>query len=305
MNILVTGGAGYKGVKLSKALLDKGHKVTVLDNFMYGFSSVFHLVPDKNFTVVSKDIRNIEKEDVRGYDMIYHLAGISGYPACEANPHSAQLINVDATDKIAKMLLKKQILVYASTTSFYGSSGKHMDEKSKVNPVSLYGITKYKAERIVMKRDNSVALRFATLFGVSPKMRNSLMVNDFVHRAISERSLVLFDSKSVRTFLHLDDAISAYVMVSENPSKFIGKVFNVGDDNMNFSKLELAKKIKKHVDFKIIDSTLADFDKRDFIIDYSRISKLGFKATKTIDDGIKELVKLYSFYEPNMQYNFI
>src|SRR3989344_6265172 len=135
MNILVTGGAGYKGVKLSQALLNEGHDVTILDNFMYGYSSVLGLTENKKSTIIQKDIRNLAKDDLVKYDIIYHLAGISGYPACEANPHSAQVINVDATKRLTKLLSPKQILVYASTTSFYGQSSEVCDENTKVNPV--------------------------------------------------------------------------------------------------------------------------------------------------------------------------
>lgn len=298
MKILVTGGAGYKGVKLCSALLRAGHKITILDNFMYGFEPILSFIPNKNCTINPKDIRALKKRDVVGFDIIYHLAAISGYPACEANPHSAQVINVEATEKLGKLLDARQVLVYASTTSFYGKLGKEMDEKSRPEPTSLYGITKYEAEKKIMRRANSVSLRFATLFGVSPKMRNDLIVNDFVYRATVERSLVLFDSKSVRTFLHLDDAIKAYMLIIKIPKKMVGEVFNVGSDKMNFSKMQLAKKIRKHVEFEIVDSVLRDWDRRDFIINYDKITKLGFRPSKTLDQGINELVKLYSFYRP-------
>lgn len=305
MNILITGGAGYKGVRLAAALLKKGHKVTVLDNFMYGFDPILPFVPDKRFSVIAKDIRNIDKSDTKRFDIIYHLAAISGYPACEANPHSAQMINVEGTKKLIKSVSSSQLLVYASTTSFYGSSGEEMDETSKPTPVSLYGITKYKAEKLIMQRKNSIAFRFATIFGVSPKMRNDLMVNDFVYRAISERSLVLFDSQSIRTFLHLDDAIQAYLMILAKRRKMSGEVFNVGSNKMNFSKMQLANMIQKYVKFEIIDSSLDDKDKRHFIIKYDKITKLGFKPKKTMDQGIRDLVKLYSFYHPHIHFKTI
>ena len=305
LNILITGGAGYKGVILLEELLKLGHQVTVLDNFMYGHESVLGFVGEKNCTIIRKDIRNLEKSDVSKYDLIYHLAGISGYPACEANPHSAQIINVDSTRKLVSYLSKNQLLVNASTTSFYGSSGEVMHENSHVAPVSLYGITKYEAEKICMLHPNSVSFRFATLFGVSRKMRSDLLVNDFVFKAVSERSLVLFDSKSIRTYLHVKDAVAAYLMITENPSKFSGQIFNVGSNDFNFSKLDLAKKIQEHIDFKIIDSDLNDFDKRNFIINYDKIYALGFKPLISIGDGIKELKKLYSFFRPYLPYQII
>lgn len=298
MNILITGGAGYKGTLMAPELLNKGYKVTIFDNFIYGFEPVLGLVNHKNCTIIKGDIRNISSKDVKDYDVIYHLAGISGYPACEANPHSAQIINVHSTQKLVNLLSKDQILIYASTTSFYGKSGLERDEKSVPDPVSLYGITKYEAEKICMQHSNSVALRFATIFGTSFKMRCDLLLNDFVFRAINDRTLVLFDSKSKRTFLHVKDAIRSYLMVIEQYDKFKNNIFNVGSNDMNYSKLDLANKIKKFINFKIIETELEDPDKRDFIINFDKISALGFKPTISIDEGIEELIKLYRFYKP-------
>jgi len=299
MKVLITGGAGYKGIKLAQALLAKGNEVTIFDNFMFGYESILCLAENKKCFFIQKDIRNITPLDLKGFDLVYHLAALSGYPACEANPHSAQMINVEGTRKLCKNLSTSQILVYASTTSIYGDSGTEVDEKSKIKAVSLYALTKYRAEQIVMKREKSISFRFATLFGISPRMRNDLMINDFVYRAISERSLVLFDAESVRTFLHISDAISAYVMASKDNKKMLGEVYNVGSNNLNFSKKDLALSIKKYVNFDIIESKFEDRDRRDFVINYDKLEKLGFKAKIGLDEGIKELVKLYLFYRPH------
>ncbi|MBF0381525.1 MAG: SDR family oxidoreductase [Magnetococcales bacterium] len=302
---LVTGGAGYKGTLLVKALLDEGFHVTILDNFLYGFDSVMGFAQNKNFHAIKKDIRNIEASDVKGFDFIFHLAGISGYPACEANPHSAQTINVTSTDRLVKLLGKEQILAYASTTSIYGSSGQEMDEESKIAPVSLYGVTTLEGEKISMERQNSVSLRFATLFGVSYKMRCDLLLNDFVNKAVTERSVVLFDCHSVRTFLHVSDAIESYMMIARDPTSMCGEVYNVGANNMNYSKLQLTEKIKEHTPFEIIKSDLEDPDRRDFIINFNKIQALGFKSKISMDDGIKELLHLYSWYRPYTVYRTI
>lgn len=303
--ILVTGGAGYKGVILVDALLKKGADVTILDNFMYGYDSVLGFGNNKNCHFISKDIRNITGDDLKSYDIIYHLAGISGYAACEANPHSAEIINVNGTRNIVRHLSPSQVLVYASTTSFYGSSGEKKDERSVVSPVSLYGVTKYEGEKICMEHANSVSMRFATLFGTSKRMRSDLLVNDFVRRAMVERCLVLFDCNSIRTYLHVNDAINAYVMVLDRFAEMKGNIFNVGSNDLNFSKLDLARKINKHIDFKIIESDLSDCDKRSFIIDYDKIGKLGFKPAISIEEGIIELKKLYAFYQPFLPYQII
>lgn len=305
MKILITGGAGYKGLKLAPHLLRMGHQVTILDNFMYGHEPALFLFDYPNVEFVQKDVRNLTREDVAGYEIVYHLAGISGYPACEANPNSAHTINVTATEKLVSCLEASQVLVYASTTSFYGRSGKQCTEDTEVEPVSLYGITKYQAEKICMQRANSITFRFATIFGVAPKMRWDLMPNDFVRRAMHERVLVLFDSSSVRTFLHLDDAIAAYLMVLDQPQELMGEVFNVGDAKLNLSKMDLARKIAEFCRFEIVDSTLPDLDVRNFIINFDKISALGFKPARGLDEGIKELVKLFSFYRPDRPYNII
>jgi len=305
-NVLITGGAGYKGTLLAQACLERGCKVTVLDNFMYGFGPLLSFSSNPRCAVVKQDIRNLKREHVAGHDVIFHLAGISGYPACEANPHSAQTINVESTRALVNMLDANQILVYASTTSIYGQSGQRQDETAHPTPVSLYGMTKYEAERICMARPNAVALRFATLFGPSLRMRCDLLVNDFVHKAVTERCLVLFDEHSVRTFLHVRDAIAAYLMILDDPEKFVGQVLNVGSEDMNFSKLQIAEHTKQAVPYvEIVHSSLDDMDRRDFIIDFSRIAKLGFRRTVGLDEGIRELVRLYQWYRPYIPYQTI
>ncbi len=305
MKILVTGGAGYKGVVLVKDLLELGHNVTILDNFIYGYDSMLHLAVYKNLSVLKIDIRNIREKDVKDYDVIFHLAGISGYPACEANPHSTQMINVEATKKLVSLLSNDQFIIYASTTSFYGKSGEYCDEKSLINPVSLYGISKYEAEKIIQDKNNAISLRFATIFGISPKMRIDLLVNDFVYKAINDRSLVIFNGHSKRTFIHLKDAINAYIFALKNFDNMKNNVYNVGDMKLNYSKNEIAKAIKKYIKFEIIDSSLADFDLRNFNVSFDKISKLGYSVDLTLDFGILELKKLYSFYIINQNYKII
>ena len=302
MRILVTGGAGYVGVMLSKALLEDGHDVTILDNFMYGYDSVLHLVGYPNLKIITYDIRNDIASHVRSNDVIYHLAGISGYPACESNPSAAQLTNVVGTENLIKDLSKNQILVYASTTSFYGKLGEIMDEESVVEPISIYGQTKYRAEQIVMEKDNSIALRLATIFGVSPRMRLDLLVNDFTYKAVNERCIVLFESKSGRTFLHIEDAIRAYLLILERIDTMKGEVYNIGSSEMNFNKFEVAETIKKHTGCTVLDSPIKDLDRRNFTVSYKKIENIGYKTKFNLDDGVRELVKLYSFYRPLMPY---
>ena len=178
MKILITGGAGYKGILLTEKLLNLGHKVTILDNFMYDYESILHLIKNKNLEILKFDIRNINESIIKNYDLIYHLAGISGMPACASNPSSAESINVTATKSLISYKSKDQLLINASTTSLYGDfNGEIAYENSEITPVSIYGKTKYEAEKIVQDEENTVSLRFATVFGVSQKMRNNLMLN--------------------------------------------------------------------------------------------------------------------------------
>ena len=307
MRVLITGGAGYKGVVLAKKLLEAGHDVTILDNFMYGYSSVMHLVNHPKFSVLKVDVRNLKEKDISGYDVVYHLAGISGMPACAANPASAEAINVHSTRQLVKFLSKDQILINASTTSMYGANDKICDENTKIEPekLSLYGKTKYEAEKIVQEREGSISLRFATVFGVSPRMRNELLPNDFVYKAINDRSIVMFASNSKRTFVHITDAINAYAFALENYDKMKGDVYNVGTAKMNLSKMDIALEISKYIKCELIDSSLPDADIRNFEISFDKLHSLGYDVKYTFEDGIKELVKLYSFYVQYLPYQII
>jgi nucleoside-diphosphate-sugar epimerase len=304
MNILVTGGAGYKGIKLTTRLLELGYKVTVLDNFMYGFDPILSLATHKNLTIQKRDIRN-GVDNLKKFDVIFHLAAISGFPACAANPHSAQLINVVATRSMVDQLGKNQLVIYASTTSIYGKSGDACTEDTSVEPVSTYAHTKLAAEKIVQERENSISLRFATVFGFSPKMRMDLMVNDFTYKAVKERVLVLFDSFAKRTFLHIDDTIDGYIFALDHADKMVGQIFNTGNNDLNYSKLEIAEMIKKRVDFEIINSELKDKDLRHFIVNFDKITQAGYKPHKTVEEGIDELLRIYEFYEYFSHYKTI
>jgi nucleoside-diphosphate-sugar epimerase len=303
--ILITGGAGYKGVLLTDALLKLNHDVTILDNFMYGYDSVLHLISNKNLTINKVDIRNLKQSDIDGFDVVFHLAGISGMPACATNPHSAESINVDAVTKLISFMKPEQLLINASTTSMYGYSDVICDEESIISPVSIYGKTKFISENLIQARDNSISLRFATVFGVSPKMRNDLMVNDFTYKAIIDRSIILFAGETKRTFIHINDAIRAYIFAMDNALIMKNNIYNVGDDSMNLSKIDISNNIKKYVKFEIIESGLPDLDKRNFEISFKKINALGFKTEYDLNDGILDLVKLYSFYVQYTPYKII
>lgn len=296
MNILITGGAGYKGVVLTQKLLDKGYKVTILDNFLHGYEPVMHLVMHPNLTIIKRDIRN-GVENLHQYDVIFHLAGISGFPACASNPHSAQLINVEATRQLANELSSGQMLINASTTSMYGQTGLPCNESTFIEPESTYAHTKHAAELILHEKPNVVSLRFATVFGFSTRMRMDLMVNDFVYKALNERVLVLFDGFAMRTFIHVQDAADCYIFTMENFDRMKGEIFNAGGNHLNYSKEQVANLIRQKINYSIINSELKDKDLRHFIVNFDKIEKLGFVPKRSIEYGIDELLKLYNFYE--------
>lgn len=300
MKVLITGGAGYVGTILAKRLLTDGYEVTILDNFMYGYGSVLHLISNPRLNIIKTDIRNENLSYLNDKDVIFHLAAISGYPACEANPNSAELINYVATKRISNYLSKDQALIFASSTSLYGSSGTLSNEETKLAPVSLYGVTKVKAEEDIMQRENSISLRWATVFGVSSRMRAGLIVHDFVEKAIKEGTLVLYSGNSKRTFMHINDSVEGYLFSIENFEKMKGQIFNMGNESLNFSKKEIADKIFEYYsDFEVIDSSMEDKDVRHFLVDFSKARSLGYECNYTLDDGIVELIKLYKFYDPN------
>ncbi len=300
MNVLITGGAGYVGNLLCKDLLDAGHKVTIVDNFLYGFEPVLHMIGNPDLNIIKCDIRDNDRSYITDKDVIFHLAAISGYPACEANPNSAQLINVGATKDLVASLSPHQLLVYASTTSLYGNIGSVCTEETPIEPRgNLYASTKYEGEKIVMDHENSISLRWATVFGVSPRMRAGLILNDFVDKAVNEGVLVVYSGQSKRTFMHVRDSVKGYMFALENADRMRGEVYNMGSARMNYSKIDLTTMINKYVDFEVIQSELVDKDIRDFIVSFDKAAVLGYDCNISIEEGIRELVKLYSFYTPN------
>lgn len=305
--IIVTGGAGYAGSMLVAELLRKKYKVRVIDNFMYGVESLLQHVGNKNLEVVKADVRNTAsvKPHLKDADTIFHLAAISGFPACADNPSAAQAINVVATRQLVKALSPHQLIIYASTTSFYGDLPGVSDETTQPKPVSLYGKTKYQAEQTIMDHNNAIALRFATLFGVSPRMRTDLLVNDFVRRAIYERYIVLFEAGTKRTFLHLNDAVRAYLMTLDLTKQMANNIYNVGNSKLNFSKLDIAQAISKQTGCAVTRVKVSDFDVRDFETSFAKIQKLGFKPRVSLADGITELAKLYGFYQPYPTFHIV
>ena len=291
--ILITGGAGYIGSVLIPILLQKNYHVTVYDNLMYGGDHLVHYVSNKNFEFVKGDIRSSSLSRVtKNKDVIIHLAAIVGYPACSRDPKLATNVNVKGTRNLLKNLSKNQIIFYASTGSNYGSLDEVCTEESKLNPLTVYAKTKTTAEKLVINRGNFIAFRFATAFGIAPRMRLDLLVNDFVYKMMSQNYLVVYEKNFMRTFIHIKDIARSFVYGIENFKKMKNEVYNVGNEKLNYSKEDVCNIIKSKVPGYIYFSEIGeDKDKRDYVVSYKKIAKTGFKLQYTIDQGIDELIK--------------
>ena len=297
MKIVVTGGAGYIGSMLVSDLLNSGHKVTVIDNLTYNQTSISHLIGNKNLEFVFKDIRNVS--DIKNYysqaDVIIPLAAIVGAPACAKDPLLATSTNKEAIIDMLKILSTNQRVIMPTTNSAYGSGDgmNYCDETSELNPLSLYAKNKVEIEKVVMDNHNSTSFRLATVFGVSPRMRLDLLVNNFVHRALKDRFIVLFEGNFKRNYIHLNDVVQAFNLAINSPEKFKGQIFNVGLSNANISKNDLCEKIKYQLpDFVYFNSDIgSDPDKRNYLVSNEKIESTGFKHTVDLDEGIAELIK--------------
>lgn len=296
MKILVTGGAGYVGSILIPLLLDNGYRIRVFDNLMYGGNHLLPFFRNKNFEFQKGDIRDLKdvKRAVEGQDIIIHLAAIVGYPACRKNPILAKDVNVNGTKNLISATSKKQLIIYTSTGSNYGNVDDVCTEDTSLKPLSLYGQTKTLAETLLLERGNVITYRFATAFGASPRMRLDLLINDFTYKAFTEGYLVIYEKHFKRTFIHVYDMARAILFALKNKEKMLNNVYNVGSDNLNYSKEEicniLQSKMKLYVHYAEIGE---DMDKRNYVVSYKKITDLGYKTTITAEQGIDELVSAF------------
>jgi len=293
MKILVTGGAGYVGSVLVRQLLARGHRVHVLDNLMFGGNTLLPLFINPNFSFAKVDIcdRAAVEAEMDGVDAVVHLAALVGYPLCKKMPNRAVEVNVEGTKNVIASMPSDARLVYASTGSNYGEVEGVCTEDTPLNPLSLYGRVKTEAEELCLARGTSIALRFATAYGLSPRPRLDLMINDFCWQAIHQKYLVVYEKHFRRTFIHVVDIARAMVHMLECFDTLEHQVFNVGHESLNFTKEDIVKLIKKRVDFLVYFAEFGkDEDRRDYEVDYSRVRATGFEVSIDIETGLSELI---------------
>ena len=298
MNILITGGAGYLGSVITPLLVNKGYDVTVYDNLMYNQLTLSDLCYKSNFKFVYGDVRDYKKlnEYVQKADVIIPLAAIVGFPACEKDKQLAEEVNYNQIYDLITNTSKEQTIIFPNTNSGYGTRSSGIcKENQKLQPISHYGITKCNAEDILLQNGNAIIFRFATVFGVSPRMRLDLLVNEFVYKALTDKYITIFERKAVRNYIHIRDVASVFEWMIVNYDTHKNQIFNVGLSDTNINKHQLAEKSKEYISDLAI--TYSDYykdpDKRDYIVSNKKIESTGWKPKYSLDDGIKELIMAY------------
>ena len=295
MKILVTGGAGFVGSVLLPKLLEKDYQVRVIDSLMYDGLGLLPNFVNKNFEFIRGDISdsNTVEEAISDVDLIIHLAAIVGFPACRKRPELAKAVNVDGTVNIDKCRSKSQSIIFASTISNYGAVETGIcTEDTPLNPLTLYGETKTKAEKLLLDSGNVVVYRFATAVGLSPRLRLDLLVNDFVYQALKDKELIVYEKDFKRAFIHVTDMARAILFAIENFDRMADNCYNVGSEAMNFTKEEIAFLIKKKIDYYLHFADIGeDPDKRNYKVSYQKIRSLGFETLVSMEEAIDELVK--------------
>jgi nucleoside-diphosphate-sugar epimerase len=298
-HVLITGGAGYIGSILTEHLLRRGDKVTAVDTLMYGDHCLFQFCENPNYEFVRGDARDerIMKDLVPRADVIIPLAAIVGAPACAADPYLAKTINFDSVMLANRLRSASQLVIYPNTNSGYGTkTGEAFcTEDSPLEPISVYGRTKVDAEMALLDSENSITFRLATVFGASSRMRVDLLVNHFTYAAVTDRYIVIFEKDFKRNYIHVRDVADCFIYAIENSAKMRGRPYNLGLDDANLSKEQLALKVKDHIpDFYIHFAPIGeDPDKRDYVVSNQRLREAGFEARRGLDAGIKELIKAY------------
>jgi len=303
--VFITGGAGYIGCVLTPLLLAHGHEVTVYDSLLYGGEGLMHNSANPNFSFIKGDI--LDKSHLHtamaAADVVVHLAALVGYTCCRRDENHSYRVNHQGTKNVIEGLGENTLLLYGSTGSNYGTVEGVCTEETPLNPLSIYGKTKTLGEEEVMKSPNSVAFRFATAFGPSPRLRLDLLVNDLSYAAHTQKYIAVYESHFMRTFIHVKDIAQVFKFAIDNDPTLRGSVYNVGSNSMNHSKGDVCKLIQEktecYVHYADFDN---DADKRDYIVSYDKIEALGYTTTATVEEGIDELLKVFPLVEIHNKY---
>ena len=311
MKVLITGGAGYLGSVLVGKLLEQSYEVVVLDKLLFNQTSLLQYTSKSKFKFIHGDVRNeiLLEKLCNEADIIIPLAAIVGFPACAQDPELAKEINFQQIVNIVKFTNGKgKKILYPNTNSGYGLSTGQSEctEESPLTPISVYGTTKCEAENFLRTSTDSIIFRLATVFGVSPRMRTDLLVNDFTYKAITDKYIVVFEKSFKRNFIHIQDVANVFLFMLENYDKYKCEVFNVGLSDANLSKQELLEKIQSHVkNFAVsYNDYYEDPDKRDYIVSNTKIESTGWSPKWDIDMGINELIMAYQMIVPKMGAEF-
>lgn len=306
--IFITGGAGYIGTSLIPLLLENNYEVTVYDSLMFNNGDkLLPFITNKNFNFIEGDIRDFEKlsKYIKGYNVVIHLAALVGFPICrEKGEQESYEVNVIGTQNVINAMTDDQFLLLGSTGSNYGEVLGICTEETPLNPLSIYGKTKTQSEQLVLNRKNSTAFRFATAFGVSPRLRLDLLVNDLTYKSLKEGYAVIYESHFMRTFIHVKDMARVFLFAIENQEQMKNNVYNVGSNKMNFSKKEVCELISSKVPNAYFNyaNVGEDADKRNYVVSYEKINKLGFDTTISLEEGIDELLKTIPLVKTSSPY---
>jgi nucleoside-diphosphate-sugar epimerase len=302
MNILITGGAGYVGSMLIQKIFESDiefDKLTVLDNLMYRQTSLTQFCYHDKFEFIQGDVRHREEflPLVQKADVIIPLAAYVGFPACDRDVEAATKVNFEQIKFIIENTSRDQKIIYPNTDSAYGQTdgGEYCTEETPLVPTSHYGRTKTQSEYALRDANRGIVLRLATVFGIAPRIRLDLLINDFTFKAVTDGYIVLFERHFKRNFVHVQDVATAFIFMLKNYEKYNGEVFNVGNTEANMTKLELCETIQKHVPkFSInVEEFNTDPDKRNYVVDNSKLENEGWSCEFSVDDGIRELIKAY------------
>lgn len=295
MKILITGGAGYIGTTLTQHLLGQGYTVRCYDRLLFGIDPLLPFFRSHRYELIHGDIRDEVKlaEAVKGVDAIVHLAAVVGYPACDREKDVARSVNVGGTETLNN--LRGSIpVIYASTGSVYGKLEVPCSEDTQPNPLTVYGQTKLAGEQVLLNTGEAVVYRFATAFGLSPRLRLDLLVNDFTYQAIRQKYLIVYEGHFRRTFIHVHDIARALAHAVDKFAQMKGNVYNCGSNGMNATKRQIAEMVGKYAEFGLhFTNNGHDLDERDYEVDYSRLHATGFNTTVSLDAGIYEMVKAF------------